>query len=528
MIQTECGIFATLHKKKVNCQNVINGLKKLQHRGRESFGISFISDIYNTNLKINEPNNNNEPIKTIKNDGLVKDIDCDKLSYSWLGHVRYSTAGKKIITKKMNELDNINSTHYDLFMKSCQPLISYSTHLGHYSLTHNGNIPHPIWIKIKDKYPTFVKELDNNTSDTLLLIALINHIAKIYYNIAGYDYNDNHNCEDNFTLWSNVLEHIMKEIPGAYCLVIQTQYYFLIVRDKFGIRPLSLCLEYDNYFNNNIINSISISSENCAFNKSPSSPSSNSSNVIEWRDVKPGEIISINLKTLNIKTLFKMDKINIKHCVFEYIYFLRDNTIADNTLVKNFRHILGNKLSQQFTSSKSLIDKWKQNNALVCGVPSSGINFGLGFANSLGLEYSQFLKKRADYPWRTFILGSNDKRLEACRKKFIVEGDDIKDKIIILIDDSIVRGNTVSYLIKYIKQFNPSEIHFISGSPPIKYPCNYGVDFPDIEELIANRIPVEKLSDHYEIDSLTYLDFEKLMDTKNNVCNACFTGNYMF
>ena len=548
MIQTECGIFGIISRENIDSSAITNGLKKLQHRGRESFGVSYIDIIDINDIKINDTNDIKiNDIKTIKKEGLVSDIKNENnvLSHSWLGHVRYSTAGKKIIVSindntntnnktaiSETELQEITECQYQLFMKSCQPLESVSKHLGKYSLTHNGNIPYSIWRNMKGKYPSLIDKIDNDISDTLLLIALINHIAKIYYILEEEPNVDK--------LWSNVLEHIIKEIQGAYCLVIQTTSCFWIVRDRFGIRPLVLGIEYNNdnndddnynnYNNYNNIKSIAVSSETVAFKDS----------YKIRRDIHPGEVVKVSYSSMEIETKFHLKGIKQKHCVFEYIYFLRDLTVADGTTIEHFRLSLGNKLGEQLKNGLNnglnngvcsippMTDKWKCDDAIICGVPTSGINYGKGLAKSLGLQYIQYLKKRTDYPWRTFILENNDKRLEACRKKFIVEADIIKDKVIILVDDSIVRGNTVSYLIKYIRKFNPKEVHFISGSPPIKHPCRYGVDFPDIEELIANQIPVDKLADHFGLDSLTYLEIDRLMELKDNVCNACFTGNYMF
>ena len=105
----------------------------------------------------------------------------------------------------------------------------------------------------------------------------------------------------------------------------------------------------------------------------------------------------------------------------------------------------------------------------------------------------------------------------------------MKNKILVLVDDSIVRGNTLTYLIKYIRMTSePKEIHIISGSPPIKYPCRYGVDFPDIEELFANRVDIADMPKRLNVESVTYFDVDNLLKLESNVCHACFTGDYMF
>ena len=138
---------------------------------------------------------------------------------------------------------------------------------------------------------------------------------------------------------------------------------------------------------------------------------------------------------------------------------------------------------------------------------------------------------------RTFILNTQEKRIKACKNKYEINST-IKDKICILIDDSIVRGTTLKFLINYIKSFNPKEIHFISASPSIKYPCFYGVDFADIEDLYFNKANLDLQTTTYldidNMDSLTYLSLDNLsivfneFNTNKNICTACFDGNYLF
>jgi len=476
MIQTECGIFGVISKNNMDINHVLNQLAKLQHRGRDCYGISYL--------------NNTNKLLSIKNKGEVKKCinngvgSYNVKSKSFLGHVRYSTSGLKDESS---------------FNKYCQPFIINKPKYK-YSIAHNGNIPEYIWDEITNKYNIYFK----GETDTLKLVEYINHFLD-----NKYDYLK---C-----LWK-----IVSDIKGAFCLVFQTTDNFYIVRDSYGIRPLSIAKIKDN-------SCVYISSESIAFPLENNEKLSDKYNII---DVSPGEMLQVSKKDLNILTKFKNIG-RVSSCIFEYIYFLRDETITDGTKVSLFRKNIGEILAKQLINENpQLWDKIKNDNntndILVCGVPTSGITYGKSMAESLNLQYNQYLKKRSDYPWRTFILENNDKRLAACQKKYIVEGELIKDKIIILVDDSIVRGNTIKYLVKYIKSFQPKEIHFVTGCPPIKYPCRYGVDFPDIEELIANKISVEKLAANIGVNSLTYLDLAKLLKIKQNVCNACFTGSYPF
>jgi len=456
MINTECGIFSIISKDPINSSQCVNGLKKLQHRGRESFGIAYIID---------------EKIYVEKRMGLVVSILEGITSNIWLGHVRYSTSG------------------CGEEMRFIQPQVCCNI-MESFALVHNGNIPDYIWKKLLISHPNLSYNLKEN-NDTQLLIIYIEFLVN--NNIAN--------------TWKNIIINIVNNIVGAYSIIIQTSSKTYLFRDKNAFKPL-VYSKSDN--------GIVISSENYLFE-----------NPEKSKDVLPGEILQINNDTFEIEKLSNIKSQQITHCIFEYLYFLKDNNIINGISVNDFRTHIGVKLVNQISTNKLLFKSWE--NGIICGVPNSGICFAKSFSNNSNIEYKQFLKLNKNYSYRSFILKNNKDRLEACRKKFILDGEAIRGRVIILVDDSIVRGNTLSYLIRYIKEYSPKEIHFISGSPPIKYPCHYGIDFPDIEELIVNNIHPRNLADYYAIESLTYLDLHNLnVDglNDNNICNACFTGKY--
>ena len=471
MPRTECGIFAHISRSKIKYGTVLNGLKALQHRGQESYGITYVQG---------------KSIIAARKKGLVGPLTSigERVSHSWLGHVRYSTSGVK-------------GGDEEIYMACCQPITCESELLGPYSIAHNGTVPPRVWESIKKKYTSL--KTDTRYSDTVALVGLIN--------LLGNAYSEGGACDN--ALWKKILIELVDIIPGAFCIVIQTIDEFWILRDRYSLRPMVMSKTDD---------ALQVSSESVGL--------SISGDLI---DIPSGAVINVTGGRLSVKTAYRYPDAEMKRCIFEYIYFLRDKTIADGVNVTDFRLTLGKTLEAQVRATfPHLIEHWKKKNALICGVPASGILFGEGFASALDLSYNQFLKKRADYPWRTFILETRLKRAQACAKKYIVEDDVIRDKVIILVDDSIVRGNTLGYLIKYLKSFNPAEIHIISGSPPVKYGCHYGVDFPDIEELIANRIAIADMATFFDIDSFTYLDVGRLKQLEDNVCAACFTGEYMF
>lgn len=217
-----------------------------------------------------------------------------------------------------------------------------------------------------------------------------------------------------------------------------------------------------------------------------------------------------------------MDTQKQNNCLFEYIYCLRDTSFQDGISVVDFRWKLGEKIVKQLKETHlDVISSWKRINTLVSGVPSSGNYYGKSIANSLNLPYNQFLKKRKNYPWITFILENDDKRMQACQKKYILEKE-IEGKNIILEDDSVVRGNTLKYLVKYVKSANPKRIFIYVASPMIVSPCHYGVDFPDVEELIMTKTTPEKLAEELGIDGLFFLSVDNLQEYKSNKCMNCF------
>lgn len=440
-----CGIFAIISSNEVKSTACFDGLSDMQHRGRESFGVSWI---------------HNDKIESKKSKGEVINLLPDTVSKSWLGHVRYSTSGDTSSTKT-------------------QPILEKS---AKWALAHNGNIP-----KIQ-VVPNLT--FDPTHSDTQKLASTIEHLS------------------ETMPL-EVVLETIVLTIDLAFSVVLQTQDGMYLLRDRFGLRPLG-------YIRSS--GTITVASENWAM------PG-------DFIDVKPGEIVFVG-NNLEVRTIFQRKAERVAHCVFEYIYFLRGRSSVDGVNANNFRMSLGKVLGDQI-SSKTLVKGWQTSGAIICGVPTSGIYFGKAIGETLKLRYSQFLTKRADYPYRTFILKNPSDRLEACKKKFQVESDLIKDKVIILVDDSVVRGTTLKFLVKFLKLYEPKEVHFISGSPPVKHACYYGMDFPDIEDLVANKMNKEDLAQDLEISSLTYLDVSELKNIYSRVghsgimCDACFSGNYL-
>ena len=316
---------------------------------------------------------------------------------------------------------------------------------------------------------------------------------------------------DGIGMWGDVLAALVEEVPGACCLAVQTGDGIWALRDRYGIRPFVI---------QESSRGVAIASESVAFGDDTGT----------IRDVEAGQVVFASGITARVESVRDYRAPDARHCVFEYLYFLHHKSVVNKLDVSHYRTRVGRDLHDQLTVSlPELVRRWREGDTVVCGVPTSGVVFGKGFAEHAGIPYEQVLNKRAEYPWRTFILETDDKRIQACERKYVMSSEGVDGKTLVLVDDSIVRGNTLTYLIKYIRAVaSPREIHIISGSPPIKHPCMYGVDFPDIEELFANRVPVEDMPARLNVDSVTYLDVDRLPKLQGSICSACFTGDYPF
>jgi amidophosphoribosyltransferase len=216
-----------------------------------------------------------------------------------------------------------------------------------------------------------------------------------------------------------------------------------------------------------------------------------------------------------------VNPIQRSHCLFEYIYFLRPLSIADGVYVESFRKNCGK------TLAKKEIIRFNPKNTVVVGAPYTGIPSAKKYAEILGLPYKQLLTKTKKR--RTFILPEN--RDKACDTIYQYSEPDILNKKIILIDDSIVRGNTLKSIAKQLRRLGAKEIHIRVASPPVISECFFGIDIPTKEELIGCRLncDIDAMKDEMGLDSLVYLTVEEtimLMGRDQNFCSGCFTGKY--
>ena len=292
-------------------------------------------------------------------------------------------------------------------------------------------------------------------------------------------------------------ENVVKLLKGGYALLILSPQKLICIRDPWGLKPLCLGKVDNNYV---------CASESSALR---------AIGADYVRDVEPGEMVMITPDGVSSKQVISCEK--KAHCVFEYIYFARLDSKIDGISV----------YAARIEGGKSLAKRFPVDADVVTGVPDSGLTAAAGYAQYSGIPFSLAFAKNS-YVGRTFIKPTREERTSAVAIKLRVIEDVVKDKRIVLIDDSIVRGTTLANIIKEMRRFGAREVHVRISSPPFLYPCYYGTDVPDNSELIANDHTKEEIRMSIGADSLEYLCIEDLdgMTQGLPLCKACFDGNY--
>lgn len=358
--------------------------------------------------------------------------------------------------------------------ENVQPLEGHCK-LGHIALAHNGNLVNSEVIRslMEDAGVIF-----HTTSDTEVVLNLI--AQRTGKGLEG------------------AIKDTSKMIKGSYALVILVNNRLIGVRDPYGIRPLCIGRDGDTYF---------LSSESCALDAVGG----------EFvRDVRPGEIVIIDES--GITSIDPGSRNNLSTCLFEYIYFARPDSLIDGIYVNEVRERCGMELYKE-----SGIDA-----DIVIGVPDSGIPAALGYSMASGISYRLgFVKNR--YVGRTFINPTQAMREQAVRLKLSPLRNDVSGKKVMLIDDSIVRGTTSRRLVNKLREAGASEVYFGVVSPPVAFPCYFGIDTPYSEDLVASKMQVEDIRQLIGADRLVYLSMDgikRALGKSQGFCEGCFSGVY--
>jgi len=365
-------------------------------------------------------------------------------------------------------------------LRNVQPLFA-DFKFGGLAIAHNGNLTNAYSLRMAlvDRGCIF-----QSTSDTETFIHLI-----------------------AVSMGTNVVERVtdaLKQVEGAYSLVAMTQEKLIGVRDPKGVRPLVIGKIGDSWV---------LSSETCALD------------IIgaEFvRDVEPGELIVIDKTGLHSFKPFLATP--SKFCIFEYIYFARPDSNVEGRNVYQIRKNIGAELARECGIEADV----------VVPVPDSGVPAAIGYAEQSGIPFELGII-RNHYVGRTFIEPTQQIRNLGVKLKHNANAQHLKDKRVILIDDSIVRGTTSVKIVDMVRQAGATEVHMCISSPPITHSCFYGIDTPNQEELMAANNELEAMRKIVGVDSLTFISFDGLYravgDVNRNAedpqfCDACFSGDY--
>ena len=416
---------------------------------------------------------NGEQILVFKDTGLVPQVFDEAALESLQGHIavghtRYSTAG-------------------GAGWQNAQPTLG-ATAGGTVALAHNGNLTNAFRLRelIAERYPERAgtrpgsggEIARGNTTDTALITALF----------AG---------DPDRTLESTALE-VLPHVEGAFSLVFMDERTLYAARDPQGIRPLVL---------GRLERGWVVASETAALDIVGASA---------VREVEPGELIAVDADGLRSS---RFAEAKPKGCVFEYVYLARPDTTISGKVVQEARVEMGRTLAREHPVEADL----------VIPTPESGTPAAIGYAEESGIPYGQGLVKNS-YVGRTFIQPSQTIRQLGIRLKLNPLKHVVQGKRLVVVDDSIVRGNTQRALIRMLREAGAAEVHVRISSPPVRWPCFYGIDFATRAELIATGLGVDDVRTSIGADSLGYISDEGMIAATDQpaerLCTACFTGTY--
>ncbi|MDX9977496.1 MAG: amidophosphoribosyltransferase [Candidatus Cloacimonadales bacterium] len=410
-------------------------------------------------------------IRLEKQMGLVKDVFTPEVLETLpgniaIGHVRYPTRGSATAT-------------------NTQPHVVELLSGPSYALASNGDIVN--YFDIRRQLEAKGVWFKSNNDGELILKYIVHQIEKEGKEIAS------------------AIKSMMKEVRGAYSAVLMTRNELYMFRDPYGFRPMSWGKLVDD--------SVVVASETCALD------------ILDTRNVQvvhPGEIIVVSergIKHINLDVSKYRNTDTNRHCIFEHIYFSRPDSFDFEEDVYVVRQKIGELLAEDDHDLKP---------DLIVPVPDSSNFIAQGYAEAKKMHVTYGLI-RNHYVGRTFIKPDQKIRDESVRQKFNTLAHLFKDKVVVLIDDSIVRGTTIRSIIKLILNAGAKEVHLRIGSPQVKFACYYGIDTPNKEDLIANKKTIEEIREYLNVTSYKHIDIKTLKKSvgkPDNFCYASFDGKY--
>ena len=407
-----------------------------------------------------------EKILVFKDMGLVSQVFDESALESLQGHIAVGHT----------RYSTTGASHW----RNAQPTLG-RTAFGTVALGHNGNLTNTAELMdmLEQRYPNHEGELrGGNTTDTAVLTALLNG-------------------NPDSSLEATALE-LLPQVKGAFCLVFMDEHTLYAARDPQGVRPLVL---------GRLERGWVVASESAALDIVGAS---------FVREVEPGELIAVDENGLRSSRFAETKRAG---CVFEYVYLARPDTSINGRVVYEARVDMGRALAREYPVEADL----------VMPTPESGTPAAIGYSEQSGIPFGHGLVKNS-YVGRTFIQPSQTIRQLGIRLKLNPLREVIAGKRLVVVDDSIVRGNTQRALVKMLKEAGAAEVHVRISSPPITWPCFYGIDFASRAELIATGLGVEEVRQSIGADSLGYLSKEGMVSAtqqeSESLCTACFTGQY--
>ena len=446
-----CGVFG-IHGHDEAANLAYLGLHALQHRGQESAGIVAGDKALRRHVGM----------------GLVTDVFDEKSlvrlpGRAAIGHTRYSTAGSSEV-------------------RNAQPfLFDYSG--GSVAIAHNGNLVNAEELRTRLEASGSIFQTTSDTECIVHLMAKVPEFDPVARLIAA-----------------------LRQVTGAYSLVLLADNKLIGVRDPHGFRPLVIGRFKDSFV---------LSSETSSFD------------LIEAeyiRDVEPGELVVIDERGLTSHRV-QPEPVDSRFCVFEHVYFARPDSLMNGKSVYRARERMGTRLAIEQPAEADV----------VIPVPDSGVPAAIGYAKQAGIPFEMGLI-RSHYVGRTFIEPQDSIRHFGVRLKLSPVRSVVDGKRVVVVDDSLVRGTTSRKIVKMLRAAGAREVHLRISAPPTTHPCYYGIDTPNRSELVAASHSLEEIARYVTCDSLGYLSHEGMMAAVNpastpddvgaGYCSACFTGNY--
>lgn len=412
-------------------------------------------------------------INVSKGMGLVHEaLDQERLASTpatvAIGHVRYSTSGASLL-------------------QNAQPIAANYAQ-GPVAVAHNGNLTNFDELRnlLEGRGAIFQSTCDSET-----ILHLLAHQPR-----------------------RSPLEALRKALDavrGAFSLVVLLEEGLVAARDPWGFRPLSLGRRGDNYY---------VASESCAFSLIGAS---------FVRDIEPGEVLLINERGL---TSYKLDAHPDRKrlCSFEFVYLARPDSVIEGVSVYRARHEMGRRLAQGGDGEQVLSGESASDADFVASLPDSGTTAAIGYAQASGLSYESAVVRNR-YVGRTFIQPTQRVRELGVRIKLSPSEYMLRDRSVVLVDDSLVRGTTAGLVVSMIRGCGTRAIHLRISSPPVRYPCFYGIDTPSKGDLAAATQSLGEIARHVGADTLRYLGKDDLIAAiglpADRLCTACFDGDYI-